>query len=352
MAKKSVGKAVAKVKAAAKSAGEVPGLKEWLESHRESVRLLDDEPDVIDVVSTGNWLVDNVVCGVGGLPFGRVVEIYGGESSGKTTLCLQTLIQAQQAGIPFLYHDTENDFDMRYFKRLGGSTKNFPLSQPESGEAAFNSAKSALKAGWPRIIVFDSVATMTPQLEVDGDMDTRDMGVHAKMMSKGMRLLRRLAKKRNCLLIFTNQTRQNPGMTFGNPETTPGGKALRFYASIRLELKSIGQIKVKGEVGGNDIRVRCVKNKVASPYCTAIAPSYFGKGLDNGYALFEVAAANGLEVSQEKSMWVVGGQKFRSRMDAMNAFRGDELLVQSVAASALELLRADKLELPGKGGGE
>lgn len=349
MAKKPTtkGAAAAQVKAAMAS---VPGMDEWLADNKDSVTLLSDTAEKVDVIPTGNILIDWAVLQCGGIPRGRVTEVYGPESSGKTTLCLHTVVNAQKRGIPFLYIDSEHDFDPRYFESLGGSVKGFPLSQPSSGDECFDIAISALRKGWPGLIVFDSVATMAPKMEIEGDMDVRDMGVHAKLMSKGLRKIRALAADTNCALMFVNQTRSKVGVVFGSPETTTGGNALKFYSSLRLEIRNVGRLNNKGEAYGNSIRVRAVKNKLAPPFTEAVVDSIYGLGFSNAHALFELAALNNVVVKQaDKTNWEINGQKYRGRQNAVEAFVADPFLQSEVEEKLIELIKEKKAELPSKG---
>src|SRR5574343_182880 len=295
MAKKSKG---AVISAAQKA------MAEWAGEHKDNVVLMDSAPQMVDVVPTGNSLIDWGALRIGGMPLGRIVEIMGPESSGKSTLCNMVLAQANKMGLPGLYVDCEHDFDQQYFEDLGGRRDLTLLAQPDSGDDAFDVGISALRKGWPKVMVFDSVAAMTPKLEVEGDMDVRDMGVHAKMMSKGLRKIRALASAAGTLVIFVNQIRNKVGVVFGSPETTTGGNALKFYASMRIDVRSVGRRTEKDEAYGADTRVRVVKNKLAPPFTEVVTPMIYGRGFSEGHALFELAVGNGI-VKNEKQSWEV-----------------------------------------------
>ena len=223
----------------------------------------------VDVISSGSLSIDNVL-GVGGFPNGRIIEIYGPESSGKTTLALQAIAECQKANGKCAFIDAEHAIDPKYAKALGVDIDELILSQPDSGEQALEIAEVLIKSGAIDLIVIDSVAALVPQAELDGEMGDSNIGLHARLMSKAMRKLAGSMSANNCTAIFINQLREKVGVMFGNPEVTTGGRALKFYASIRLEVRKGEPIKSGSDVIGNKVNVKCAKNKVAPPFksCT------------------------------------------------------------------------------------
>ena len=219
----------------------------------------------IEVISTGSLTLD-LALGVGGLPRGRVVEIYGPESSGKTTLTLHAIAQAQRRGGTCAFIDAEHAFDPAYARRLGVSLEELLMSQPDCGEQALEIADQLVRSGAVDLIVIDSVAALTPKAEIEGDMGASHMGLQARLMSQALRKLTAVTHKQNSTVVFINQLRQKIGIVFGNPETTPGGQALKFYASVRLDIRRIGQLKQGDEAVGSRVRVKVVKNKCAPPF--------------------------------------------------------------------------------------
>jgi recombination protein RecA len=258
----------------------------------------------IEVVSTGSLGLD-LALGVGGLPRGRVVEIYGPESSGKTTLTLQVIAEVQKLGGTAAFIDAENALDVGYAAKLGVKTEDLLISQPDTGEQALEIADMLVRSGAVDVIVVDSVAALTPKAEIEGEMGEPQMGLQARLMSQALRKLTANIKRTNTLVIFINQIRMKIGVMFGNPETTTGGNALKFYASVRMDIRRIGSIKRGDEVVGSETRVKVVKNKVAPPFKQAEFDIMYGEGISREGEVLEIGVNQG--VLEKSGAWYVYG---------------------------------------------
>ena len=272
----------------------------------------------IQVVSTGSLGLD-IALGVGGLPRGRVVEIYGPESSGKTTLTLQVIAEMQKIGGTCAFVDAEHALDIQYAQKLGVNLQELLISQPDTGEQALEIVDSLTRSGAVDLIVIDSVAALTPKAELEGEMGDSLPGLQARLMSQALRKLTATIKKANCMVIFINQIRMKIGVMFGSPETTTGGNALKFYASVRLDIRRIGSIKKGDDIIGNETRVKVVKNKVASPFKTAEFDILYGEGISRLGEVLDLGVAGHI-VEKAGAWYAFNGEKIGQGRDNSREF--------------------------------
>jgi recombination protein RecA len=283
------------------------------------MRMADGEvAEDIQVVSTGSLGLD-LALGVGGLPRGRVVEVYGPESSGKTTLTLQVIAEMQKLGGTCAFIDAEHALDVQYAQKLGVNLQDLLISQPDTGEQALEITDALVRSGSVDLIVIDSVAALTPKAEIEGEMGDSLPGLQARLMSQALRKLTANIKRTNCLVIFINQIRMKIGVMFGNPETTTGGNALKFYASVRLDIRRIGSIKKGEEVIGSETKVKVVKNKVAPPFKQANFDILYGEGISREGEIVDLGAE--LNVVEKSGAWYsYGGERIGQGKDNAREF--------------------------------
>lgn len=308
---------------------------------QESVLLLNQNKWAeVEVYPSGSLILDEI-CGIMGFPKGRIIEIFGSESSGKTTIALTTISQIQKNGGLCAYIDAEHSIDLEYASKVGVNIDTLILSQPTTGEEAFEMCETLAKTGNIDLIVVDSVAALVPEAELNGEVRDQSIGLQARLMSKALRKLTGILNKTKTTLIFINQIREKVGVIFGSPETTPGGRALKFYSSIRLEVRKGAQISTGGEIVGNQIKVKVVKNKLAPPYKTGVMHIYFSKGIDRNFDLLTVAEKHKV-LELNKGGWYIfeGKHVVKGRLNMTHTLRNTPALFEKIS----ELTRTKILE--------
>jgi len=307
------------------------------------MKLGDNAVEAIEAISTGSISLD-IALGIGGLPKGRVIEIYGPESSGKTTLAIHAIAEAQKKGGIAAFIDAEHAFDKFYASKLGVDIENLLISQPDNGEQALEIADNLIRSGAIDIIVIDSVAALVPKAEIEGEMGDSKMGLHARLMSQALRKLTGTISKTGCCCIFINQLRDKIGVMFGSPETTTGGNALKFYASVRLDIRRISQIKDTDEVSGNRVKVKVVKNKLAPPFRIAEFDVMFGEGISKAGEIIDLGVD--FDIIKKAGSWFsYGDTKLGQGRDAVKQLLLDNPdLMDELEAKIKATVTADHLE--------
>ena len=305
------------------------------------MRLGDQEVERIESISSGSLGID-IALGIGGYPKGRVIEIYGPESSGKTTLTLHAIAECQKAGGIAAFIDAEHAFDRFYAEKLGVDLGELVISQPDNGEQALEIADNLIRSGAVDALVIDSVAALTPKSEIEGEMGDSKMGLHARLMSQALRKLTSSISKTNCTVFFINQLREKIGVMFGNPETTTGGNALKFYASVRIDIRKSTQLKdTEGGVLGNKTRVKIVKNKVAPPFKTAEFDIMYGEGISKTGEILDIGVE--LDIIEKSGSWFsYGGSKLGQGRDSVKSILKDNPeLMEELEQKIVEELKSD-----------
>jgi recombination protein RecA len=312
------------------------------------MRLGTDTRVKIDAISTGAINLDAAI-GIGGIPRGRVTEIYGPESSGKTTLCLHVVANAQRAGGVAAFIDAEHALDTEYARKLGVDVENLLISQPDTGEQALEICEILVRSGAVDVIVIDSVAALVPKAEIEGDMGDSFMGLQARLMSQALRKLTGAIARSNTSVVFINQLREKIGVMFGSPETTTGGKALKFYASLRLDIRRIGPVKDKEDVVGSHVRVKVVKNKVAPPFRQAEFDIMYAEGISHASLVLDIAAESNI-IEKSGSWYSYKGQRIGQGRENAKMFLKDnvELLgeLEELVKGVLGMKMAEQPVIP------
>ena len=294
----------------------------------------------VETIPTGSLSLD-IALGLGGLPKGRIIEIYGPESSGKTTVALHAVAEVQKRGGIAGFIDAEHALDPAYAKNIGVNLDELYISQPDCGEQALEITETMVRSGAVDIVIVDSVAALVPKAEIDGDMGDSHVGLQARLMSQALRKLTAVISKSNCIVIFINQLREKVGVMFGNPETTTGGRALKFYSSVRMDVRRIESLKQAGEVVGNRTRVKIVKNKVAPPFKEAEFDIMFGKGISKEGDILDLAADCGIIV-KSGAWYAYNGDKIgQGRENAKTYLRENPLVCEEVEAKVREKFQLD-----------
>ncbi|MFP5356359.1 MAG: recombinase RecA [Gemmatimonadota bacterium] len=299
----------------------------------------------IESIPTGAINLDAAI-GIGGIPRGRITEIYGPESSGKTTLCLHVVANAQRAGGVAAFIDAEHALDVEYAKKLGVDVENLLVSQPDTGEQALEICEILVRSGAVDVVVVDSVAALVPKAEIEGDMGDSHVGLQARLMSQALRKLTGAIARSRTSVVFINQLREKIGVMFGNPETTTGGKALKFYASLRLDIRRIGPVKDKEEVTGSQVRVKVVKNKVAPPFKQAEFDIMYAEGISHTSLLVDIGAESGI-IEKSGAWYSYGGQRIgQGRENAKMFLKDNPALMREIEDKVKVVLGIDKADAP------
>ena len=288
----------------------------------------------IETISTGSMALD-MALGIGGIPKGRIVEIYGPESSGKTTVTLHMIAETQKAGGIAAFIDAEHALDPAYARNIGVDTDNLYVSQPDSGEQALDICEQLVRSGAMDIVVVDSVAALVPKAEIDGDMGDSHVGLQARLMSQALRKLTGVVSKTHCTVVFINQLREKIGIPFGNPETTTGGRALKFYSSVRLDIRKTETLKKSGELIGNHAKVKVVKNKVAPPFREAQFDILFGVGIDKTGEIIDIAGSMGI-ISKTGSWFAYNGGRWQGRDGLKKALSEKPGIIETLRKEVIE----------------
>lgn len=301
------------------------------------MRLGDRKKVNIDSIPSGSFSLD-IALGVGGLPKGRIIEIYGPESSGKTTLALHAVAEVQKKGKRAAFIDAEHALDPEYAAKIGVKVKDLIISQPDNGEEALNILESLVRSGMIDIVVIDSVAALTPKAEIEGEMGQQHIGLQARLMSHALRKITAIADKAGVVIIFINQLRQKIGIMFGNPETTPGGLALKFYASVRIDVRRIAQVKKGEDVIGNRVKAKVVKNKVAPPFKIAEFDIMYGEGISYESDVINTALKHGV-IAKSGASYSFGGEKLGAGFDNVRLkLKEDKKLLEAIKKKTTETM--------------